>query len=117
MIPTLFHKIASALRERCYLSLEMLALRHQLAVLERSVKRPQFSPLDRCLWIVLSTLGTFGEACLHPATDASPIERAEERGLTASRVVIRQQDALLVRTGPLPETIYVEAKRRLELAG
>src|SRR6267142_6492704 len=56
IIPTLFHRIASALRERCYLSLEMLALRHQLAVLERSVKRPQFSPLDRCVWIVLSTL-------------------------------------------------------------
>jgi hypothetical protein len=56
MIPTLFYTIASALRERCYLSLEMLALRHQLAVLERSVNRPQFSPLDRCLWIVLSTL-------------------------------------------------------------
>jgi hypothetical protein len=56
IIPTLFHKIASALRERCDLLLEMLALRHQLAVLERSVKRPQFSPLDRCVWIVLSTL-------------------------------------------------------------
>jgi hypothetical protein len=28
MIPTLFYTIASALRERCYLSLEMLALRH-----------------------------------------------------------------------------------------
>jgi hypothetical protein len=56
IISTLFHRIASALRERCYLSLEMLALRHQLAVLERSVKRPQFSPLDRCVWIVLSTL-------------------------------------------------------------
>jgi putative transposase len=55
IIPTLFHKIASALRERCDLSLEMLALRHQLAVLERSVQRPQFSPLDRCVWIVLST--------------------------------------------------------------
>jgi hypothetical protein len=56
IIPTLFHKIASALRERCYLSLEMLALRHQLAILARSVQRPQFSPLDRWLWIVLSTL-------------------------------------------------------------
>jgi hypothetical protein len=55
MLPTLFHKIASALRERCDLSLEMLALRHQLAVWERSVQRPQFSPLDRCVWIVLST--------------------------------------------------------------
>ena len=47
IIPTLFHTIASALRERCDLSLEMLALRHQLAVLERLIQRPQFSPLDR----------------------------------------------------------------------
>jgi hypothetical protein len=49
ILPTLFHTIASALRGRCYLSLEMLVLRYQLAVLERSVKRPEFSPLDRCL--------------------------------------------------------------------
>jgi hypothetical protein len=56
MILTLLHKIVAVLRERCHLSLEMLALRHQLAVLERSGKRPQFSPLDRCVWIVLSTL-------------------------------------------------------------
>jgi hypothetical protein len=49
MLPTLFHTIASALRGRCYLSREMLALRHQLAVLERSVKRPPFSALERCV--------------------------------------------------------------------
>jgi putative transposase len=52
----LFHKVASALRERLHLALEILAWRHQLAVLERSGKRPQFSPADRCVWILLSTV-------------------------------------------------------------
>jgi predicted RNase H-like HicB family nuclease len=40
----------------------------------------------------------FREVCLHPATNASPIERAEERGLTASRGAIGQQDELSIRT-------------------
>jgi transposase InsO family protein len=30
--------------------LEILALRHQLGVLHRSVKRPKLTPADRCLW-------------------------------------------------------------------
>jgi putative transposase len=34
--------------------LENLALRHQLNVLKRSVKRPKLTPADRWLWIVLS---------------------------------------------------------------
>lgn len=33
-----------------------MALRHRLAVLERSVKRPRCSPVDRGFWIMLSTL-------------------------------------------------------------
>ena len=42
------------LRERVHLALTTLALRHQLAVLQRSAKRPQFRPVDRCLWVLLS---------------------------------------------------------------
>jgi hypothetical protein len=34
--------------------LEMLALRQQIAVLERSRKRPRFSTADRIFWVVLS---------------------------------------------------------------
>jgi hypothetical protein len=34
--------------ERWYLSLELIALRHQVEVLKRSGKRPQFSSSDRC---------------------------------------------------------------------
>jgi hypothetical protein len=32
------------------LQLEILALRHQLGVLQRSVKRPKLTPADRLLW-------------------------------------------------------------------
>jgi hypothetical protein len=50
---SLLQNIASVLRERWDLALETMALRHQLAVLERSTTRPRFSPADRC---ILSTV-------------------------------------------------------------
>jgi hypothetical protein len=52
----LFHKLTTALRDRLELVLTVMALRHQLAVLERSGKRPHFSPADRCFWVLLSTI-------------------------------------------------------------
>ena len=51
-----FHQMITVLREHWQLSLETMALQHQLAVLERSVTRPRCSPVDRCFWIMLSTL-------------------------------------------------------------
>jgi hypothetical protein len=36
--------------------LEILALRHQLGVLQRSVKRPKLRPADRFLWACLSSV-------------------------------------------------------------
>jgi hypothetical protein len=41
---------SAAFRSRATLHLENLALRHQLGVLRRSVKRPKLSPADRLLW-------------------------------------------------------------------
>ena len=40
----------ASLRSRAALQLEILALRHQLGVLQRSVKRPKLTPADRWLW-------------------------------------------------------------------
>src|SRR4249920_1831561 len=45
--------VSSALKSRATLQLENLALRHQLGVLRRSVKRPQLTSADRLLWIWL----------------------------------------------------------------
>jgi len=47
--------LASALGSRLDLVLEQLALSHQLMVMRRSRRRPQFSGADRCFWILLST--------------------------------------------------------------
>ena len=41
---------SAAFKSRAALQLENLALRHQLGVLHRSVKRPKLTPPDRVLW-------------------------------------------------------------------
>src|SRR3954451_3266922 len=46
--------LAASLRSRAALQIEILALRHQLNVLQRSVKRPRLSAVDRWLWVLLS---------------------------------------------------------------
>jgi hypothetical protein len=51
---TLFQQLTSTLGEHVHLALMTMALRHQLAVLQRSAKRPQFWPADRCLWVLFS---------------------------------------------------------------
>src|SRR5262245_9965875 len=43
-------------RSRTALQLEVLALRHQLGVLQRSVKRPRLTTADRLFWIWLSRI-------------------------------------------------------------
>src|SRR6516164_11045588 len=49
-----FAAAASAtFKSRAALQLENLALRHQLGVLKRSVKRPKLAPPDRLLWVWL----------------------------------------------------------------
>src|SRR5215468_521479 len=42
--------VVTALKSRATLQLEHLALRHQLSVLRRSVKRPKLTSADRLLW-------------------------------------------------------------------
>jgi hypothetical protein len=46
--------LTASLRSRAALQIEILALRHQLNVLQLSVKRPRLSAVDRWLWVRLS---------------------------------------------------------------
>jgi putative transposase len=48
--------VTSLLRSRISLSLENLALRHQLAVYKQTVQRPRLRPTDRLFWVWLSRL-------------------------------------------------------------
>jgi putative transposase len=50
LFSALFASVFASFRGRAALQLEILALRHQLGVLQRSVKRPKFTPADRLLW-------------------------------------------------------------------
>jgi len=50
--------IFASFRSRAALQLEILALRHQLGVLQRSVKRPKLTSADRFLWAWLCAIWT-----------------------------------------------------------
>jgi len=55
LLSAFFSALYSAFRTRAALQVEILALRHQLGVLQRSAKkRPRLTAADRCLWVWLS---------------------------------------------------------------
>jgi putative transposase len=54
MIPTLLKTLISMLATHRQLALENAALRQQIAVLHRSVKRPRLKKSDRLFWVLLS---------------------------------------------------------------
>lgn len=56
LILPLINFSVSTFRDRTSLLLENLALRHQITVLQRSVKRPKLNPTDRLAWVLLSKL-------------------------------------------------------------
>jgi putative transposase len=63
--------LASWFQSRHAMQLEILALRHQLAVYQKSVKRPQLQPADRCFWAWFSRLWSGWQHTLefvHPRT-------------------------------------------------
>ena len=56
-----FTSVALSFRSRAAIRLEILALRHQLSVIQRSVKRPKLTPADRLLWVWLVASGPIGD--------------------------------------------------------
>lgn len=54
VLSALVTSLVGSFRSRAALQIEILALRHQLSVLQRSVKRPHLSAADRWLWAWLS---------------------------------------------------------------
>jgi len=56
MISTLLRTLISTLTSHRALALENLALRQQIAVLQRSVKRPRLKNSDRLFWVLLAKI-------------------------------------------------------------
>ena len=54
ILAVMFGGAFALFRSRSRLTLENLALRQQIAVLRRRVKRPKLRPLDRLFWVILS---------------------------------------------------------------
>ena len=64
MISSLVPALISAFKARRELALENVALRQQLAVIRRSVKRPRLSKVDRGFWVLLRRIWTDWESVL-----------------------------------------------------
>ncbi len=54
ILGVIFRGVPALFRSRSRLTLENLALRQQIAVLQRCVKRPKLRPLDRVFWVILA---------------------------------------------------------------
>ena len=67
VLTAFFASLGASFRSRAALQLEILALRHQLGVLQRSVKRLKLSPADRLALFGLERLGIprFHRRCRH----------------------------------------------------
>jgi hypothetical protein len=71
VLTAVFASLGASFRTRAALQLEILALRHQIGVLQRSVKRPKLTPADRFLWGWLCSVWNGWEArvfIIQPAT-------------------------------------------------
>jgi hypothetical protein len=64
IVPALFLFIRSLIVHRTALAAENLALRQQLAVLNRKIHRPQLRRRDRFFWVILSQLWQDWRGCL-----------------------------------------------------
>jgi hypothetical protein len=71
VLTALFAFLSASFRTRAALQLEILALRHQIGVLQRSVKRPKMTAAARFFWAWISSVWNGWESrvsIIKPAT-------------------------------------------------
>jgi hypothetical protein len=101
LLVALLASLRAAIRSRFELAAEILALRHQLAVLQRTTpKRPRLRPIDRLLWMLLSSVWPNWRQALQIVTSATVVRwhrrasaaywRWKSRPRPAGRPVLRQ---------------------------
>ena len=79
LIGSLAGLVVIALRTRVYLQLEILALRHQLTVYQRSEAEPRIRPADRLLRALLSMIWSGWQQALVFVEPATVIARQRRR--------------------------------------
>jgi Homeodomain-like domain len=81
----LLASLRATIRPQLELTAEILALRHQLAVLQRTtLKRPRLRPIDRPLWMLLSRVWPNWRQAVQIVTPATVV-RWHRRAFTAYR--------------------------------
>lgn len=79
----LLASLRATIRSRLELAAEILALRHQLAVRQRTTpKRPRLRPIDRLLWVLLSSVWPHWRQAVHIVTPGTVV-RWHRRGFAA----------------------------------
>ena len=79
----LLASLRATTRSRLELAAEILAIRHQLAVLQRTTgKRPRLRPIDRLLWMLLSSVWPDWRQAVQIVTPATVV-RWHRRGFAA----------------------------------
>ena len=68
LLVSLLHSLRFVVRSRASLHVEVLALRHQLAVLNRSRRRPRLTSADRIFWAWLSHAWRGWRSTMHICT-------------------------------------------------
>src|SRR5712692_8700753 len=70
----LLASLRATIRSRLELAAEILALRHQLAVLQRTTpKRPRLRPIYRLLWVLLSSVWSNWRQAVQIVTPATVV--------------------------------------------
>ena len=93
----------ASIRSRLELAAEILALRHQLAVLQRAApKRRRLRPIDRLLWMLLSSVWPNWRQALQIMTPATVVRLASARvhGLLALELATPSRRSAGARARP-----------------
>ena len=115
VICCLLAALCSCFRNRNDVHLEILALRHQVAVLQQAGRRPRLGPADRWLWIVLYRVWNGWRDSLHIVKPATVVgwhrtafrkywtwkSRARRQGRPAVSTEIRKLIRTMSRSNPL----------------
>ena len=110
MISTLLRTLISTLASHRKLALENLALRQQIAVLQRSVKRPRLKKSDRLFWALLSRIWTDWAETL---TIVKPETDRDSKYCEAFRTLLEDAGAEPVRLPPRSPNLNAFAERFL----
>lgn len=78
--------LLASFRSRTALQIEVLALRHQLGVLQRSVRRPRLTAVDRLFWVWLRRVwGDWRTALVIVKLEMVPARHGKGFGRSARR--------------------------------